>query len=215
MAEKTKKLVEKPVKQEEKKSESAVEKAEKLANKEEKKPELEREYVIPLRKEVLKVQKYRKAKKAVKAIKEFLAKHMKVEDRDTRNVKVDRYLNEEVWFRGIRRPPTRIKVKAVKKDGIVYAELAEIPEAIKYKMVKDEKAHKPVEKKNIPKMDSPEHNVPEEEKSKSEVKDEKEKEAAAIELGKAQNKASANKAKHTAKGSHKEKTMPVRKTMKK
>ena len=38
---------------------------------------LERTYNVPLRKEFLKVPKYKRAKKAVKALKQFLAKHMK------------------------------------------------------------------------------------------------------------------------------------------
>ena len=43
---------------------------------------LEREYVIPLRVQWKKVPRYKRAAKATKAIKEFLAKHMKVKDRD-------------------------------------------------------------------------------------------------------------------------------------
>ncbi|MGC9309222.1 MAG: 50S ribosomal protein L31e, partial [Candidatus Nanoarchaeia archaeon] len=101
---------------------------------------LEREYVIPLRRAILKVPRYRRAKKAVKAIKEFLARHMKVEDRDIRKVKVDIYLNNEVWFRGIKKPPAKIKVKASKnQDGIVKAQLAEIPEKVRWDMQKAKK----------------------------------------------------------------------------
>jgi len=101
--------------------------------------ELEREYVIPLKRGVLNVPQYRRAKKAVRLIKEFLARHMRVEDRDLRKVKVDIYLNNEVWFRGIKKPANKIKVKAVKRDGIVYAELAEIPDAVKFARMKNEK----------------------------------------------------------------------------
>ena len=44
----------------------------------EKKPEivLERTYNVPLRKEWLKVPKYKRAKKAVTALRQFLVKHM-------------------------------------------------------------------------------------------------------------------------------------------
>ena len=42
----------------------------------------ERDFVIPLRKEWLKVQRYKRAGRAVKTIKAFIAKHMKVPDRD-------------------------------------------------------------------------------------------------------------------------------------
>ena len=47
-----------------------------MANKESK-PELEREYIINVRKKTMLVPTYKKANKAVKSIKEFLAKHMK------------------------------------------------------------------------------------------------------------------------------------------
>ena len=40
--------------------------------------ELEREYIVPLKRGSLKVPRYKRAKKAVKTLKEFLAKHMKV-----------------------------------------------------------------------------------------------------------------------------------------
>ena len=49
---------------------------------------MERTYIIPLRKEWLKVPIYKRTKKAVKATKEFLQKHMKVE-----TVKLGRHLN--------------------------------------------------------------------------------------------------------------------------
>ncbi len=91
------------------------------------KEKLEREYVIPLRNKWKRVPRYKRANKAVKAIKEFLAKHMKIRDRDLKKIKIDRYLNEEIWFRGIRKPPSRIKVKAVKENDVVKAELYELP----------------------------------------------------------------------------------------
>lgn len=170
--------------------------------------ELEREYTIPLRKEYLKVQKFRKAKKATKAIKEFLAKHMKVEDRDTRKVKIDRYLNEEVWSRGMVRPPTRIKVKAIKKDGIVYAELAELPEYVKFKKAKDEKRHTPVKIASEVEQDKKEEVT-------EDNKETKEKEKASQEVGKAAQKESAKTEKHSTKARHEKKTRPKRKTLKK
>lgn len=93
----------------------------------------EREYVIPLRPEWRKVPRYQKTNKAVKAIKEFVVRHMKIRDRDLNKVKVDKFLNEILWSRGIRHPPTKIKVK-VKRDGdIVRVEAVDIPENIKFK----------------------------------------------------------------------------------
>ena len=107
--------------------------------KQEDKFELEREYVILLRRRTMTVPNYRRAKKSVRVLKEFLAKHMKVENRDLRLIKIDKYLNNEIWFKGIRKPLMKVKVKAVKKEGVVYVELAEIPEYVKWVMAKDKK----------------------------------------------------------------------------
>lgn len=80
---------------------------------------LERTYTIPLRKEWLKAPKYRRAKKAIKAVKEFLIKHMKSED-----VKLGKHLNEEIWKDGIKCPPSKIKINAIKDEkGTVRAEI--------------------------------------------------------------------------------------------
>ena len=87
--------------------------------KQEAKVVLEREYIIPLRKEWLKVPKYKRASKAVKALKQFLARHMKNYDRDLRNIKIDQDLNNEIRFRGIKKPPAKIRVKAKKFDNVI------------------------------------------------------------------------------------------------
>ena len=80
---------------------------------------LERTYVIPLRKEFRKVANWKQTKKAVKAAKEFLQKHMKSED-----VRLGTSVNEELWKHGIKNPPHKVKVVAVKDaEGVVRAEL--------------------------------------------------------------------------------------------
>ena len=81
--------------------------------------ELERTYTIPLRREYMKVPKYKRAKKAITAIKQFLQKHMKSED-----IKIGKQLNLKIWERGIKNPPHHVKI-TVKKDeeGLVKAEL--------------------------------------------------------------------------------------------
>src|SRR3989344_3578475 len=78
---------------------------------------LEREYIVPLRKGWLKVPKYKRANKAVKTLKEFIARHMGIYDRDLRKIKIDIILNNELRFRGIKKPPIKIKVKAKKYDN--------------------------------------------------------------------------------------------------
>lgn len=160
---------------------------------------LEREYIVPLRSEWLKVPKYKRANKAVKALKQFIAKHMKVEDRDIRKVKVNKWVNNEIWFRGIKKPLHKIKVKAIKNaEGIVKVELVDIPTKIKFLMESEakklatgkEKA-KEVEKK------------PEEVKDKEEIaedkkehKEEDEKKKSAVEAGMKEAKIEAKQHKH-------------------
>ncbi len=116
---------------------------------EEKSTKLEREYTIPLRKQLLKVPLYRRSGRAVKTIKQFLAKHMKVPDRDVSKVKMDMSFNQEIWFRGRTNPPTKVKVKAVKEGDIVRVELAELSEVAKFAKAKHEKRHAPAEKKKV------------------------------------------------------------------
>jgi large subunit ribosomal protein L31e len=171
--------------------------------------ELEREYVVPLKKGVLKAPKYRRAKKAVKVLKEFMVRHMNVRDRDLRKVKIDRYLNNELWFRGIKKPANKIKVKAKKIDGIVYVELAEVPEVVKFAMAREKKA---AEAASAVKAKAPKKK--EEEKTEEEKVEEKEDAKAGAEKAAKVAKVEAKAVKHTAQGKHAKKTMPVRKVLK-
>ncbi len=107
----------------------------------------QREYVIPLRKEWMKVPRYKRTSKSVKAIKEFVAKHMKVPERDLNKVKLDVYLNNELWFRGMKKPPAKVKVLAKKDGEIVRVEMAEVPEMVKFLKARHERRHKKSEKK--------------------------------------------------------------------
>ena len=175
--------------------------------------ELEREYVIPLKRSVLKAPQYRRAKKAIKTIREFLVKHMKVEDRDLRKIKIDRYLNNEVWFRGIKKPANKIKVKAVKKGGFVYVELAEIPEAVKFVMARDKKKLAVLEDVKKSKVSKKEIKEEINDGVADKVSEEEDKKSGAEKEAKTQ-KAAMKTEKHTTKGAHAKKTMPVRKTLK-
>jgi len=137
---------------------------------------LEREYVIPLRRKWIILPQYRRAGRAVKAIKQFIAKHMKVPDRDVDKVKVDTYLNNEIWFRGRRHPPSRIKVKATKEGDIVKVEFVETPQHIKFLKSKHERRHKKFEakeKKPAEAEETKEEKAEDEEKKKAEVEKEK------------------------------------------
>lgn len=144
---------------------------------------LEREYIVPLRRKWLKVAKYKRANKAVKALKEFIARHMKIYDRDLRKVKIDVVLNNELRFRGSRKPPAKIKIKAIKFDNeIVRVEPVEIPEHIKFlrlrekkklekieeKKEKTEKTGEELKKQEVEKIEKPEEIKKEEEEKKKE-----------------------------------------------
>lgn len=83
---------------------------------------IERVYIIPLRRKFQTAPMYRRAKRAVNALREFLMKHMKVDD--PKKIKIGRNLNLKMWEKGIKNPPAKVKVNVVKdEDGIVRAEL--------------------------------------------------------------------------------------------
>lgn len=178
----------------------------------EEKIELQREYVVPMRRGFLKVPCYRKAKKAVLVLKQFIAKNMKVENRDIKKVKLDMYLNEEIWHRGIKNPLHKIKVKATKRAGIVYVELAEIPDFVKYKMQKVEKRLSRVQKVEPKPESKPEEKTEEEkvEKTEEEKVEEKEDDKSNKEAGLKENKAQAKAQKHTEGTKHEKSTTPRR-----
>jgi large subunit ribosomal protein L31e len=145
-----------------------------------KKPEtkiIEREYIIPLRKEWRKVANYRRAGRAAKFIKQFIARHMKVPDRDISKVKLDIYLNQELWFRGKKKPPAKIKVRVSKKDDLVHVTLAEMPKEVKFQKAKHKKFH--TEAPTKPK--EPKKDVMPAEKTEEKKKDEEEKTKASAE----------------------------------
>lgn len=198
-----------------KESKPAVAKLSKKEKKAENIIELEREYVVPLKRGVLNVPRYRRAKKAIRVLKEFIVQHMQIRDRDLRKVKIDTYLNNELWFRGIKKPANKIKVKAKKIDGIVYVELADIPEAVGYKMAWDAKK---VTEATTKKVKAPEKKEEFTDKDKDGIDDkveEKETKKAGGEMDAKMEKFDAKQIQHTAQGKHAKKTMPVRKSLKK
>ena len=130
---------------------------------------LERVYIIPLRRETLKVPPFRKANKAMKAIKEFISRHMKSDE-----IMVGKYLNLQIWEHGAKNPPHHVKINATKDDkGKVFVELVDVPK---------EKPKVDETKKQV-KKEEKETKKPEEklEKEIVEIKDEKAEEAKKIE----------------------------------
>ncbi|MBR7006471.1 MAG: 50S ribosomal protein L31e [Candidatus Methanomethylophilaceae archaeon] len=84
--------------------------------------EIEKIMVIPLRKAKM-APRTRRTNRAVKEVRIFAARHMKA---DVEKIWIDASVNEKLWENGIRNPPNKITVKAVKfDDGLVEVSLAE------------------------------------------------------------------------------------------
>ena len=87
--------------------------------KEEKKEEIKiRELTVNIRREVLKAPIQKRAKKAIKVLREIVEKIVK-----NKEVKLSARLNEYIWSRGIRKPPTKIPIKIVEKEDKAYVDL--------------------------------------------------------------------------------------------
>jgi len=166
---------------------------------------IEREYTIPLRREIHKVARYRKTEKAIKAIKEFLVRHMKIYDRDLKKIKIDQYLNEEMWHRGIRNPPTKVKVRAIKENGIVRVELVELPNKLKFKKAREEKIEEKSREKKKKRTEEKPVSTAEETKLETEEqkKEKDEKKASAVEAGQKMAEQQHKQEKHLISGKQK------------
>ena len=193
----------------------------------------EREYVIPLRDKVRSAPRYKKTPKAVKTVKQFLVRHMKIRDRDLRKIKIDPLLNEILWFRGIKRPPHKIKVKVIKSGELVTVQAAELPIKLEFKKKRlkrrETTAQELAEKKKTlmqkakeqmqgqpqgpPKEQTQEDEQDKDNDGVDDKVEEKEKQKSVGEASEKQAKAQAKQAKHQAGGKVKEKTRPVRKAL--
>lgn len=116
-----------------------------MAKKENLSAALERTYTIPLRREYLKVPNWKRTEKAVIAVREFMIRHMK-----SREVKIGKALNEELWKHGIKNPPHHIKVNAVKDEkGIVKVDLFGAKEKVPKAEAKGIKKKVPEEERKV------------------------------------------------------------------
>ena len=80
----------------------------------------ERVYTIPLR-DAKKGPRTKRAPRAMRVIKQFLQRHMKSDI-----IKIHQSINHEIWERGIKKIPSKIRVKATKDENdTVIAELLE------------------------------------------------------------------------------------------
>jgi ribosomal protein L31E len=179
-----------------------------MAKTEAKTEKIEREYIIPLRAKWKHVARYKKTNRAVKAVKEFLVRHMGIRDRDLNKVRIDKLLNEYLWQRSIQNPPNKVKVKAIKIDGIVRVEMAELPANLKFKRTRlenrDKKAMEVAEKKKsmLEKLKEAREQKEEENKAQEtqeEAKEKEEKKAASVEAGHELEKEMSKQEKHITK----------------
>ena len=84
--------------------------------------ELERIFTIPLR-ATKNVPQPKRANYAIVCVRKYSAKHMKGE---LSNVWIDEPVNRKIWSRGIKHPPSKIRVKAVKfEDNLIEVTLPE------------------------------------------------------------------------------------------
>ncbi|MEM5872083.1 MAG: 50S ribosomal protein L31e [Candidatus Aenigmatarchaeota archaeon] len=67
--------------------------------------EIERLYIIPLRREWVNEPRSKRCNRAIRDIKEFVKKHAK-----TKHVSISQALNELIFSRGFQKPPGKIKV---------------------------------------------------------------------------------------------------------
>ncbi|MFC6952407.1 MULTISPECIES: 50S ribosomal protein L31e [Halorubellus] len=85
----------------------------------------ERVVTVPLR-DAKAEAKHKRADKAMTLIREHLAQHFKV---DEDQVRLDPSINEAIWSRGRKKPPSKVRVRAapfdVDGDRVVEAEYAE------------------------------------------------------------------------------------------
>src|SRR3989344_3229155 len=168
----------------------------------------EREFIVPLRRQIMKVQRHKRTPKAIKALKQFIAKHMKVPNRDLNKIKLDGFLNEELWYRGIKNPPTKIKVNAKRDGEYIKVTLVNLPEKTKFKLIREEKKKKALESskkkdkkedKKTDKKEEHEHGKVEEQ-TVEEKKEELEKKESSAEQKQAQAKEQAKVQKHVKGG---------------
>ncbi len=123
--------------------------------------ETERIYTVPL-KEARNAQRYRRSEKAMMVLKAFAVRHMKASA-----VKVDNEVNHNIWARGIKTPPIKIRVKMTKDDeGLVTITMADVDAKVEAKKARADAKKAAKEKKPKAKAaEKPAEAAPAEEKA--------------------------------------------------
>jgi len=97
---------------------SEVEQRVEVKNEERKEEVKIREMIINIRRYVLNAPLQKRAKKAMKVLKEIIKRIVKKKE-----IKISTRLNEYIWSRGIKKPPTKIHIKIIEKENKVYVDL--------------------------------------------------------------------------------------------
>jgi len=125
-----------------------------------------RVYTVTLKQNTLTAPKWRRTKKAVTILREYLEKHTKSDD-----VRISRWVNERLWSKGGKNPPSKISVKVTKKkDNIMDVELAELSERAKREAKKLEAMKAAAKESEKPKEEEEEKPKEEEEEKKKQAK---------------------------------------------
>ena len=164
--------------------------------------ELERVYTINLGKVLLSPDNQR-AKRAINMVREFARHHMK-----TQEIKIEEDLSHQIWKRGIKHPPRKIRVKMTKTDeGFILVSPYE-EEVEKVTQPTEEK--KTIEAKEKPVVEVKEEKITEIKKEEPTPKEPKAKESKAKEPKAKETKAKTKEPK--SKKAESKKTKPKKKS---
>ena len=115
--------------------------------------ELERVYTIPLGKVKISQSQHR-AVRAINMIREFARHHMKVE-----TIKIDEELARDMWARGVRNPPRKVRVRMSKTDE-GYILVTKYTEDEESKVTPEKETKKVSDKVEEPAKDAPSKDAP-------------------------------------------------------
>jgi large subunit ribosomal protein L31e len=110
--------------------------------------ELERVYTINLGKVKLSQSQHRSVR-AINMIREFARHHMKVE-----TIKIEEDLAREVWARGVRSPPRKVRVRMSKTDE-GYVLVSRYDDDVESKVVSEKETKKVSDKVEEPAKEAP------------------------------------------------------------
>ena len=123
--------------------------------------ELERVYTINLGKALLSVDTHR-ATRVINMIREYARHHMKVE-----NIKIEEDLARQIWARGAKSPPRKIRVRMSKTDE-GYILVSRFDEDVESEVTPD-KEEKKIDEKVEPTIEEPAKEAPKKEAPKKEA----------------------------------------------